>query len=164
MISKSTTLSAIFNYQNIKNDNLNLTNTNFLDNSGNILSTNIRTHKENFDNELFEFVLEFEHNFKKQGQTLTSRVEIDNDFDDFQNDIKNSDGEATITMNADQDVNIAGDLTVTGNTITFGNGEGIMNSTDNNVQINTSTDSNGSLTILAAGGSSQIIIKYKDIL
>lgn len=93
--------------------------------------------------------------------TLTTRsnATIGGDLTVSGNDIKNSDSEVTITMNTDQDVTIAGDLTVTGNNITFGNGESIMNNTDNNVQITTSTDSNGGLSVVAGGGSSKIITK-----
>jgi len=51
------------------------------------------------------------------------------------NDIKNSDGEVTISMDANQNVSIAGDLTVTGNDIKGSGGTAITMDGSNNVTI-----------------------------
>ena len=46
------------------------------------------------------------------------------------NIIKASDGGSTITLDTSDNVTIAGDLTVSGNNLTFGNGEAVANTTD----------------------------------
>ncbi|MDD3722076.1 MAG: outer membrane beta-barrel family protein, partial [Lutibacter sp.] len=43
------------------------------------------------ENELFEFIVDFEHNFKKEGQQLTSNISYSKDTDDFNNNILNTD-------------------------------------------------------------------------
>jgi len=70
------------------------------------------------------------------------------------NVIKASDGDAAITLNTSSDVIIAGDLTVTGNTITFGNGEIINNASDNIISFTTGT-------ILLSSASSEAALQLR---
>ena len=63
--------------------------------------------------------------------TATAGVKLGN------NTIYASDGGATITLDTSDNVTIAGDLTVTGNTLTFGNNEVVHNEADSHMYIRT---------------------------
>ena len=56
------------------------------------------------------------------------------------NVIKASDGGSTITMDTSDNVTIAGDLTVSGGKLTFGNNEFISNETDDFIQMKSNDD------------------------
>lgn len=89
-LSKSTTLSTSVNFQNIINKNNTFTSSNIFNASKVLTATNNRTHNGKLDNELFEFVVDFEHNFKKEGQQLTSSILYSKDTDAIGNEISNT--------------------------------------------------------------------------
>lgn len=74
------------------------------------------------------------------------------------NIIYNSEGTATLTLDTDEDLTIAGDLTVTGNEITFGNGESIVNTSDDVLSIICSNDTDG-LGQFTSAGDTELRIK-----
>ncbi|MDF1517807.1 MAG: outer membrane beta-barrel family protein [Lutibacter sp.] len=89
-LSKNTTLSTSVNFQNINNKSNTLTTSNIFNAAKVPTATNDRTHIGKLDNELYEFVVDFEHNFKKEGQQLTSNVLFTRDLDDITNTISNT--------------------------------------------------------------------------
>ena len=66
------------------------------------------------------------------------------------NIIKASDGGSTITLDTSDNVTIAGDLTVSGNNLTFGNGEAVANTTDGQLLFTGA----GTYSFAASAGSS----------
>ncbi|MDD3723613.1 MAG: carboxypeptidase-like regulatory domain-containing protein, partial [Lutibacter sp.] len=90
-LTKSTTLSTSINFQNIVNKSNTLTSSTIFDASKTPTILNDRTHIRKLENELFEFIVDFEHNFKKEGQQLTSNISYSKDTDDFNNNILNTD-------------------------------------------------------------------------
>jgi len=89
-ISKRTTLSTSVNFQNVVNKSNTLTSSNIFDASKVLTTSNDRTHIGKLENELFEFVVDFEHNFKKEGSKLTSSIFYVKDYDDITNNISNT--------------------------------------------------------------------------
>ncbi|NEW78376.1 MAG: TonB-dependent receptor, partial [Gelidibacter sp.] len=89
-LSKSTTLSTSINFQNIINKSNTLTTSNIFDASMTPTTSNDRTHIGKLENEMFEFVVDFEHNFKKEGQQLTSSILFSKDIYDITNTISNT--------------------------------------------------------------------------
>uniref|UniRef100_UPI00356698EC TonB-dependent receptor domain-containing protein n=1 Tax=Lutibacter sp. TaxID=1925666 RepID=UPI00356698EC len=89
-LSKSTTLSTSVNFQNVINKSNTLTSSNIFDASKVLTTSNNRTHIGKLENELFEFIVDFEHNFKKEGTKLTSSISYAKDSDDITNNISNS--------------------------------------------------------------------------
>ena len=89
-LSKSTTLSTSVNFQNVINKSNTLTSSNIFDASKIPTTSNDRTHIGKLENDLFEFVVNFEHNFKKEGQQLTSSFSYTKDADDINNNISNT--------------------------------------------------------------------------
>jgi len=89
-LSKSTTLSPSVNFQNVVNKSNTLTSSNIFDASMTPTTSNDRTHLGKLENELFEFVVDFEHNFKKEGSKLTSSISYIKDSDDITNNISNT--------------------------------------------------------------------------
>lgn len=89
-LSKNTTLSTSVNFQNIINKSNTLTSSSIFNAAKVLSATNDRTHIGKLENELYEFVVDFEHNFKKEGQQLTSNVLFIRDLDDITNTITNT--------------------------------------------------------------------------
>lgn len=89
-LSKNTTLSTSINFQNIINKSNTLTTSNIFNAAKVPTAANDRTHIGKLENELYEFVVDFEHNFKKEGQQLTSSVLFTSDLDDINNTIANT--------------------------------------------------------------------------
>ncbi len=89
-LSKSTTLSTSVNFQNIVNKSNTLTASTIFDASKIPTVSNERTHIGKLENELFEFIVDFEHNFKKEGRKLTSNISYSKDADDIKNSISNT--------------------------------------------------------------------------
>ncbi len=89
-LSKSTTLSTSINFQNVVNKSNTLTTSTIFDASKTPAISNDRTHIGKLENELFEFVVDFEHNFKKEGRQLTSSISYTKDADDIKNNILNT--------------------------------------------------------------------------
>ncbi|HEY9169939.1 MAG TPA: outer membrane beta-barrel family protein [Lutibacter sp.] len=90
-LSKNTTLSASVNFQNITNKSNTLTASTIFDASKMPTTSNDRTHLGKLENDLFEFIVDFEHNFKKEGRKLTSNISYAKNTDDFSNNILNTD-------------------------------------------------------------------------
>ncbi len=89
-LSKNTTLSTSVNFQNVTNKSNTQTFSEIFDALKLPLASNDRTHLGRLENDLFEFVVDFEHQFKKEGQKLTSSISYIKDSDDINNNIKNT--------------------------------------------------------------------------
>lgn len=89
-LSNSTTLSTSVNFQNVINKSNTLTSSAFFDAAKAPTANNDRTHIGKLENEMFEFVVDFEHNFKKEGQQLTSSILFSKDTDGISNSISNT--------------------------------------------------------------------------
>lgn len=89
-LSKSTTLSTSVNFQNVVNKSNTITSSTIFDASKMPAVSNERTHVGKLDNELFEFVVDFEQNFKKEGRQLTSSILYTKDADDINNNVENT--------------------------------------------------------------------------
>ncbi|MDP2069125.1 MAG: outer membrane beta-barrel family protein [Lutibacter sp.] len=89
-LSKNTTLSTSVNFQNVINKSNTLTSSSIFNAVKAPTATNDRTHIGKLENELYEFVVDFEHNFKKEGQQLTSSFLFSKDTDDIANTISNT--------------------------------------------------------------------------
>ena len=88
-LTKATTLTASINYNNLDYKRNTQTNSTIINDVNVVTSTNNREHLSNFDNELLEYMLEFEHLFRKEGRKLTSYITSTNDTDSFANTINN---------------------------------------------------------------------------
>ena len=89
-LSKSTTISASVNFQNVVNKSNTITSSSIFNAAKVPTATNDRTHIGKLENELYEFVVDFEHNFIKEGQKLTTNISFTKDFDDVNNNISNT--------------------------------------------------------------------------
>ena len=89
-VSEKATLSTSLNYSSINNRALTITDTDILDASKNIIENNLRKHVGNFDDEIFEFLIDYEQLFKKEGQKLTAYFKVTNDNEIYNNTITNS--------------------------------------------------------------------------
>ena len=89
-LSDKATLSTSINYTSINNEALTITDTDILDASKNILESNSRDHVGNFDDEIFEFIVDYEQLFKIEGQKLTAHFIYSKDSEKYTNSIVNS--------------------------------------------------------------------------
>lgn len=89
-LSNRSTLSTSLNFLNTTIKNNTLTTSEIFDATFNSLQLNDRTLLRDFDNEMVEFVTEFTHNFKKEGETFTTSVIYTKDSDRFDNTITNT--------------------------------------------------------------------------
>jgi hypothetical protein len=89
-LNSKTTLTTRINYSNINNDSHTLTTSDFFDASKTKTSDNTRNYFRKLDDEILEFVVDFEHNFNKEGQKLTSSVTYTNDEENYNNTIANN--------------------------------------------------------------------------
>lgn len=89
-ISDKTTLSTGVNYTNLDYNRTTLTNSDIFDSSNNLTSENFRNHKGDFNDEIIEVNVDFEHNFTKEGQKLTSSFTYTNDEETYKNNIINT--------------------------------------------------------------------------
>jgi hypothetical protein len=89
-VSNKATLSTKVNYTNISNKGLTLTSSDIFDPSRMMVSSNLREHNGNFDDEIFEFIVDYEQLFKKEGQKLTAYYMHTNDNEVYTNVITNS--------------------------------------------------------------------------
>lgn len=103
-LSKSTTLSTSVNFQNVVNKSNTITSSTIFDASKMPTVSNERTHVGKLENELFEFVVDFEQNFKKEGRKLTSNISYSKDTDDINNTILNT-NTANFTNEAYTEIN-----------------------------------------------------------
>jgi len=89
-ISDKATLSAKLNYTSINNEGLTTTNSDIFDASKTAVSNNLRHHTGTFDDETFEFIIDYEQLFKKNRQKLTAYFKHTNDNEVYNNVITNS--------------------------------------------------------------------------
>lgn len=89
-LSDRSTLTATINYQNIDNIGNSTTETDFFDASKRLIESNNRSHLEKFDDEIVEFIIDFEHHFKKEKQVLTSSITYSKDDETYVNNIDNT--------------------------------------------------------------------------
>ncbi|REE81641.1 outer membrane receptor protein involved in Fe transport [Lutibacter oceani] len=89
-LSKKSTLNTSINYINANSNSNTLTTSEIFDTSLNTIELNDRKHIGGFDNEMVEFIADFSHNFKKEGETLSTSVSYSKDKDKFDNTITNS--------------------------------------------------------------------------
>lgn len=89
-LSNRTTLTTSVNFQNIHQKRNTKTISNIFNENNTLSNTNNRSHIGKFDNDVIEFIVDFEHNFKKDGKKLTSNINYAKDVDKFNNTITNS--------------------------------------------------------------------------
>ncbi|MDP3312351.1 outer membrane beta-barrel protein [Lutibacter sp.] len=89
-LSSQTNLSTVLNYTNINNNNKAPGITTFINNLGQITSSNDRDFKGDFSDEIVELLIDLEHNFKKEGQQLSASVRRYSDLENFHNTIFNT--------------------------------------------------------------------------
>lgn len=89
-ISKKSTLSGILNYTNINADNTTKTATTLFDTANIKTGSNNRTHKGEFNNDIFEATLSFDHFFKSEEQKISAYFSYSNDDEMYDFDILNS--------------------------------------------------------------------------
>ncbi|MDO9275141.1 MAG: outer membrane beta-barrel family protein [Lutibacter sp.] len=84
-ISDKTTLSASINYSNINNNSHTLTTSDFFNAAKTKTSDNTKNYFRKLDNEIIEYIVDFEHSFKKEGQKLTSSFTYTTDLENYSN-------------------------------------------------------------------------------
>jgi len=89
-LSDNSTLTATGKYDNIKRDPFSNLNSTFYDASQSITTSNIGQNNALFKDEIFEFSLDLKHNFKNEGQQLSSYILYSNDREYRVNDFTNS--------------------------------------------------------------------------
>ena len=90
-LSDKATLSSSINYTSINNEGLTITNSEIFDASKVQTDSNLRKHFGNFNDEIFEFIIDYEQLFKKEGRKLTAYIKVNNDNEIYENTITNSD-------------------------------------------------------------------------
>lgn len=94
-LSKKTTLTTSINYTNLNYKSITTTNSSILDATFSETSFNTREHESNFDDEIFELTTEIEHNFNKEGRSLSSYFKYNNDVESFKNNVLNTNANYT---------------------------------------------------------------------
>ncbi|MDO9595569.1 MAG: outer membrane beta-barrel family protein, partial [Lutibacter sp.] len=89
-ITGKTTLSTSINYSNINNNSHTLTISDFLNAAKTKISDNTRNYFRKLDDEIIEYIIDFEHNFDKEGQTLKSSFTYSTDLEKYTNNASNS--------------------------------------------------------------------------
>jgi len=89
-ITAKTTLSASINYSNINNNSHTLTTSDFFNASKTKTSDNTRNYFRKLDDEIIEYIVDFEHNFNKEGQTLKSSFTYTSDLEKYTNNSANT--------------------------------------------------------------------------
>ena len=90
-LSKKSTLTTYINYSNLNHKGKTNTNSSILDALQTETSFNERENLSDFDDEIIEFVADFEHQFAKEGRSLSTSVIYTNDIEKSSNDITNTD-------------------------------------------------------------------------
>lgn len=88
--SNRTALTASINFQNLHQNRNTLTKSIVTGANYNLPNVNDRDHIGTFNNNMIEFIIDFEHSFKKEGQKITSSINYTKDVDEFDNNITNS--------------------------------------------------------------------------
>ena len=105
-ISELSTLSTAVNYTNLKYKSKTLTNTDFLNSDKLNTTSNQRTFKRNFDDDIIEYSAEYKQLFKKEGQSITGFFSHYNDVELFDRNIINSNNAFNINQaNENNDLN-----------------------------------------------------------
>jgi outer membrane receptor protein involved in Fe transport len=89
-ITDKTTLSTSINYSNINNNSHTLTTSDFFNAAKTKTSDNSRNYFRKLDDEIIEYIVDFEHNFNKEGQTLKSSFTYSTDLEKYTNNSANS--------------------------------------------------------------------------
>jgi outer membrane receptor protein involved in Fe transport len=89
-LSDKATLATKINYTNISNEGATTTNSTIFDASKTKVSDNFRHHIGKFDDEIFEFIVDYEQLFNKEGQKLSVSYMLTNDNEVYNNIITNS--------------------------------------------------------------------------
>ncbi len=89
-LSENTTLTTSINYINLDQKSETSTNSSILDTGLVETSTNERDHISDAKNDIVEFVLSFDHNFSKEGKTVSSSLRHSNDDESNEDDITNT--------------------------------------------------------------------------
>ena len=89
-ITDKTTLSTSINYSNINNNSQTLTTSDFFNAAKTKTSDNSRNYFRKLDDEITEYVIDFEHNFNKEGQTLKSSFTYSTDLEKYTNNSANT--------------------------------------------------------------------------
>ncbi|MFO7674683.1 MAG: outer membrane beta-barrel family protein [Lutibacter sp.] len=89
-ITDKTTLSTSINYSNINNNSQTLTTSDFFNAAKIKISDNTRNYFRKLDDEIIEYIVDFEHNFNKEGQTLKSSFTYSTDLEKYTNNSANT--------------------------------------------------------------------------
>jgi len=89
-ITDKTTLSTSINYSNINNNSQTLTTSDFFNAAKIKISDNTRNYFRKLDDEIIEYIVDFEHNFNKEGQTLKSSFTYSTDLEKYTNNSVNT--------------------------------------------------------------------------
>ncbi|MBE0424344.1 MAG: TonB-dependent receptor [Lutibacter sp.] len=89
-ITDKTTLSASVNYSNINNNSHTLTTSDFFNAAKTKTSDNTRNYFRKLNDEIIEYIIDFEHNFNKEGQTLSSSFTYTTDLENYVNNSTNT--------------------------------------------------------------------------
>ncbi|MDP3945490.1 MAG: outer membrane beta-barrel family protein [Lutibacter sp.] len=89
-VSNKSTLSASINYSNINNNSHTLTFTEFFNANKIKTSDNSRNFVRELEDEIIEYSIDFEHNFNKVGQKLTSSYTYSTDLENYTNNSTNT--------------------------------------------------------------------------
>jgi len=115
-LSKKSALTTTVNYTNIDSKNYATTFSDILDPSKNSIATNTRKNDGSYNDEIIEFVVDYEQNFSKEGQKLTAFITHSIDKEIFVNQFTN-----TNSNFLDEDFNIVNTLKNTNTKITYAN-------------------------------------------
>jgi len=89
-ITDKTTFSASINYSNIINNSHTLSTSEFFNASEIKTSDNTRNYFRKLEDEIIEYIVDFEHNFNKEGQTLKSSFTYSTDLENYTNNSTNT--------------------------------------------------------------------------
>ncbi|UMB61467.1 TonB-dependent receptor family protein [Lutibacter sp. A80] len=89
-ITNKSTISTSVNFLNTNSKSNTITNSSIFDDSYNLLELNNRTFLRDFDNEMVEFIAEITHNFKKEGESISTSITFSKDSDTFDDTISNT--------------------------------------------------------------------------
>ncbi len=94
-ISEKSTLSTSINYTNVNNNSTTYTVSDFYNSNFVLTDSNERTHLGDFNDEIVEFVTDFEQNFEKEGQKITASLTYSRDKETYNNVITNTNNSFT---------------------------------------------------------------------
>lgn len=94
-LTKKTTLTTTLNYSNLNKNSFSITDSEFLNANQQVTASNKRNYTSEFPNEIMEFIVNFEHDFKKEGRELTASFSFMKDTETENNAINNSNSNFT---------------------------------------------------------------------